>query len=61
MGGVEDKQELITLGVTGCLVPRPLVQAVLLLLSIVTKISASATRRFFMFLLFDRFFYIGRT
>ena len=23
VGGVEDKQELITLGVTGCLVPRP--------------------------------------
>ena len=56
VGGVEDKQELITLGVTGCLVPRPLVQAVLLLLLIFTKISASDTLRFFAVLLFDRFF-----
>ena len=47
VGGVEDKQELITLGVTGCLVPRPLVQAVLLLLLIFTKIFVSDTLRFF--------------
>ena len=55
VGGVEDKQELITLGVTSRLVPRHLVQAVLLLLLIFTKISASDALRFFVFLLFDRF------